>query len=138
MMKSLRRLAASVFVAMALAAACGDNGGGSGSTPTTTAGTAVTSLATATTKPPQTGGTLVFGEYSQPAGLDPIVPPGFGTTGGIEMAAIYDTLMRLNPETGKYEPRLAESLTNNADFTEWTFKIKPNIKFTDGTAYDAA
>ena len=80
----------------------------------------------------------MFGEYSQPAGLDPIVPPGFGTTGGIEMGAIYDTLMRFNSDTGKYEPRLAESLTNNADFTEWTFKIKPNVKFTDGTAYDAA
>ena len=136
MAKSPRRFALCALIAFALvAAACGDDGDSSGpagnAAPTATA-------AAPTTKPPQTGGTLVFGEYSQPVGLDPIVPPGFGTTGGIEMGAIYDTLMRFNGDTGKYEPRIAESLTNNAEFTEWTFKIRPNVKFTDGTAYDAA
>src|SRR5260221_11674028 len=39
---------------------------------------------------------------------------------------------------GKYEPETAASVTANADSTEWTVKLKPNIKFTDGTAYDAA
>jgi peptide/nickel transport system substrate-binding protein len=119
-----------------LAAACGDSGSG-GEASTTSGGTSATPAPT-TTKTPQQGGTLVFGEYSQPVGLDPIVPPGQGTTGGIEMAAIYDTLMRWNADTGQYEPRLAESLTNNADFTEWTFKVRPNVKFHDGTPFDAA
>jgi peptide/nickel transport system substrate-binding protein len=54
------------------------------------------------------------------------------------MTAIYDTLMRFNAETGKYEPRIAESLTSNADATEWTVKIRPSVKFSDGTDYDAA
>jgi peptide/nickel transport system substrate-binding protein len=120
-----------------LAAACGDDGESSSNAGATT-GSAPPTTAAPTTKAPQSGGTLVFGEYSQPVGLDPIVPPGQGTTGGIEMVAIYDALMRWNRDEGKYEPRLAESLTNNADFTEWTIKIRPNVKFHDGTPYDAA
>jgi len=41
-------------------------------------------------------------------------------------------------KTGKYEPETADTVTANADLTEWTVKLKPNIKFTDGTPYDAA
>ncbi len=55
----------------------------------------------------------------------------------MEFAAIYDTLTRLDPATGKYEPRTAQSLTANRDYSEWTLKLRPNIKFTDGTDYDA-
>jgi peptide/nickel transport system substrate-binding protein len=70
-------------------------------------------------------------------GLDPIVSTGGGITGGTEMAAIYDTLTRYNTETNKIEMRTAESVTGNADSTEWTIKISSGIKFTDGTDYDA-
>jgi peptide/nickel transport system substrate-binding protein len=114
-----------------IGAACGDDSGGGGTRPTTTA-------ATTTTRTPQIGGTLTFAEYSEPAGLDPIVSTGAGVTGAIEMTAVYDTIMRWDPATGKYEPRTAESLSSNADFTEWTLKLKPGIKFTDGTDYDAS
>jgi peptide/nickel transport system substrate-binding protein len=51
--------------------------------------------------------------------------------------AIYDTIMRYDTTTGKYEPQTAESLTANADNSEWTLKLKSGIKFTDGTDYDA-
>ncbi|MEO5839501.1 MAG: hypothetical protein ABIQ73_07360 [Acidimicrobiales bacterium] len=83
-----------------LAAACSDSSerAGSGTTGPTIAS------ATTTAKPPQVGGTLVFGEYSQPLGLDPIVALGGGQVGGIEMAAIYDTILRFDTTTGKYEP----------------------------------
>ena len=119
-----------VLVAVSLfAAACGDDGDSA-----TTEGESKTS----TTVVPRSGGVLTFGQYAAPPSLDPIVALGSGTTGGIEMSAIYDTIMRWNPDTKKYEPRTAESLTSSADFTEWTIKVKPGIKFTDGTAYDAA
>ncbi|HUP73467.1 MAG TPA: ABC transporter substrate-binding protein [Acidimicrobiales bacterium] len=36
------------------------------------------------------------------------------------------------------KPQTAESLAPNADFTEWTLKLKQTVKFSDGTAYDAA
>jgi hypothetical protein len=89
MVKTPRRFALCALVSFAVvAAACGDDGGSSKSTSTTAANASATSAAAPTTKPPQTGGTLVFGEYSQTVGLDPMVPPGFGTTGGIEMGAI--------------------------------------------------
>ena len=119
-----------------IAAACGgDDGDGAAPGSTANAGTGAT--AAPTTAAPQTGGQLVFASFSEPASLDPLVSTGSGTTGATEMAAVYDTLMRYNPIDGKYEPRTAESVTSTPDFLEWTVKIKPNIKFSDGTPYDA-
>ena len=37
---------------------------------------------------------------------------------------------------GKYVPHLASSITASADFKSWTFKIRPGVKFHDGTALD--
>ncbi|MEO8692634.1 MAG: ABC transporter substrate-binding protein [Acidimicrobiales bacterium] len=51
---------------------------------------------------------------------------------------MFDVLMKYDAPTGKYVPGTAESLVPNADLTEWTMKIRANIKFNDGTAYDAA
>jgi peptide/nickel transport system substrate-binding protein len=79
---------------------------------------------------------LVFGEYSEPNTLDPIINTG-ALTGAIQMSAVYDTIMRWNPETGEYEGRTAESLEPNDDFTEWTLTLKPDIQFSDGTPYNA-
>ena len=133
-MNRRRVVVATVLLTLALlAAACSDSGEG-GSEPT---GPTVASPAT-TAKAPQMGGTLVFATFLQPGGLDPIVAVGTGHVGGTEMAAIYDTLLRFDTTTGKYEPQTAESLAPNADFTEWTLKLKQTIKFSDGTAYDAA
>jgi len=126
----------SALLALVLVASgCGDSGSdnSSGSTTSAAAGSA-----TSTAKAAVSGGTLTFGEFSEPVGLDPIVSTGQGTTGAIEMAAIYDTILRYDPATGKYNNNFAESVTSNADFTEWTLKLKPGIKFSDGTAYDAA
>src|SRR5688572_2351159 len=129
---------AGVFLAISvLVAACGDDDEGS---PDSNSGTGVsTTVAPSTTvaETPVAGGTLTMNMFSQTLGLDPIVTSGSGVLGGMEMVAVYDTVMRWNPEAGKYEPRTAESLTPNADFSEWTLKIKSGIKFSDGTDYDA-
>ena len=119
-----------------LAAACGDDGdtGDGDAAPGVSTTVAPTTTAAET---PVAGGTLTMNTFSQAPGLDPIVASGSGVLGGAEMVAIYDTVMRYNPESGKYEPRAAESLTPNADYTEWTLKIRSGIKFTDGTDYDA-
>jgi peptide/nickel transport system substrate-binding protein len=111
-------------------AACSSSKGSNGSS-----GTATNSTSGGGT--PQTGGTISFGEFSSPAGLDPIIMTGSGTTGLIESEAVYDTLLRYNPNTGKYDPGTALSATPNSDATVWTVKLRPNVKFSDGTPYDA-
>ncbi|WP_305093584.1 ABC transporter substrate-binding protein [Prescottella sp. R16] len=83
------------------------------------------------------GGTVTFGSYSFPNALDPTKTQAAGSNGGTEMAAIYDTLIRTDPETGEFEPQLAESLEHNADYTEFTLKLRDGATFSDGTPVDA-
>jgi peptide/nickel transport system substrate-binding protein len=124
--------AGAILLAAALmAAACGDDSGSGGGS------TGDGSAKTTTTLQPQSGGILTFAAYSEIPGLDPIVALGNGTSGAIQMAAIYDTLLRYNVDTKQYTPQLAESITSNTDSTEWTLKLRPNVKFTDGTDFDA-
>ena len=121
------------LVALALiAAACGDDDDDTGGGATTTAASGPT-----TTLTPQRGGSVTIAQLVTPPGLDPILLAGGGTSGANELAAVYDTVVRLNIQTGAYEPRTG-AMTSNADFSEWTLTLKPNIKFSDGTAYDAA
>lgn len=134
------RLFAAALALSLTAAACGDDGGGgaasTGSSGTTGSGTGASGAASTTTAAPVKGGTITVGTYSNAAGLDPIKIAGGGTVGGMENAAIYDTIVRYDNETGKYVPRTGE-FTPNADFTVWTLKIKSGIKFQDGTDYNA-
>lgn len=135
----LRRLVAVVAAGAFALAACGGDDSTSGGNSNTGGGntTAPAPATQATTKQPVAGGTLTFGSYSKVQGLDPIVGLGQGTSGGIPMNAVYDTLTRFDPGTKQYTMRTAESVTGNADSTEWTIKLKPNVKFSDGTDYDA-
>ncbi|HEV8298483.1 MAG TPA: ABC transporter substrate-binding protein [Acidimicrobiales bacterium] len=128
-----RRLWATAILAVfaIFAVACGDD------KEETPSGQTTGTPAPTTTLTPVAGGTITMGTFSETAGLDPIVSSGNGVTGYIEMATIYDTIVRYNTETGKYDNNFAESVTANADSTEWTVKLKSGIKFSDGTAYDA-
>ncbi|MEO8691971.1 MAG: ABC transporter substrate-binding protein [Acidimicrobiales bacterium] len=129
----IRILAVPVALTIILAA-CGDSGESSDGNDS---GGASTTAAPSTTLQPQTGGTLTFAAYSNIAGLDPIVALGNGTSGAIQMAAVYDTLMRYDITSKTYKPQLAESIAGNADSTEWTLKLRPGVKFSDGTDYNA-
>lgn len=163
-MRHLRHvLSFAVVGALALAACGGDDSGSDTTAPGTTATTASGDTGTtdgATTAPTEdggheapgtttgdgpdactaerAGGTLTIGVFSLTKGLDPTVSTGSGTTGGSELAAIYDTLMRWNAETGEYEPRLAESLEPDADFGRWTLTLRPDITFGNGDPYTTA
>ncbi len=112
-----------------MAAACGDDGGDSSSNATGTTGTGSTTgssgstaSAATTTLAPQKGGSISIGMFSETRGLDPTIGSGSGTAGGTEMIALYDTITRWNPDTRKYEMRTADTLTSNADSSEWTLK----------------
>lgn len=126
------RAVAAALVLSTIAAACGDDDSG-GSPAATTGGAAPSTSLT-----PKVGGTVSMGMFSETQGLDPVVTNGGGTTGSTEVAAFFDTIMRFDTDTKKYVPQTAESLTPNAEFSEWTLKLRPGIKFSDGTDYDAA
>ena len=82
--------------------------------------------------PDKAGGELTVGTGSPFTGMDPALVLGTGQVGGDYMSAVYDTLMRYDARTQEFEPNVAASLEPNADDTEWTLKLKPNIKFTNG------
>lgn len=88
--------------------------------------------------PEGSGGSIRMGTATQPTGLDPIQTTGAGTTGGNELAAIYDTLMQYNNEDGTYEPQVAESLEANETLDEWTLTLRDGVTFSNGDPLDAA
>lgn len=85
---------------------------------------------------PVQGGTLRVSEYSEARTLDPTLTFPTGSTGGNVMAAVYDTLVRYDPEADEFEGQLAESLESD-DLSTWTLKLREGVKFHDGTALDA-
>ena len=98
------RLLVPVFAFALIATACGDDDEGGTASTTTSANVATTPT---TTLAPQKGGILNAGQFTGIQGLDPAKLAGAGSVGAIELSAIYDTLMRYNPETKKYEGRTA-------------------------------
>lgn len=51
---------------------------------------------------------------------------------------IMESLVQLNAETGAIEPLLAESWAVAPDNVTWTFKLRPNVRFNDGSTLSAA
>jgi peptide/nickel transport system substrate-binding protein len=119
------------------AAACGDDSGGSDDGATATTAPTGTAQATTTTLAAQTGGTLTVGLFAATQGFDPANQTVAGSTNGMEMGALYGTLLRYNAETASYDGQMAAGIDKNADFTQWTIRLRPGVKFTDGTAFDA-
>ncbi|MEM9747730.1 MAG: ABC transporter substrate-binding protein, partial [Actinomycetota bacterium] len=68
---------------------------------------------------------------------------GFNTTTAVApgtirlMGALNDSLVGLD-ENADWVPNLAEALTPNDDFTEWTITMRPDLVFHDGESVDAA
>lgn len=84
---------------------------------------------------PVSGGTLIYLEQQAHTNLYPPAG-GFYPNGGI-LNQITDKLTYQNPKTLKIEPWIAESWTINPDKTEYTFKIREGVTFSDGTPLDA-
>ncbi|MFE4110104.1 TIGR04028 family ABC transporter substrate-binding protein [Kosakonia sp. YIM B13611] len=84
---------------------------------------------------PVKGGTLIYLEQQAHTNLYPPAG-GFYPNGGI-LNQITDKLTWQNPKTLQVEPWIAESWSTNDDKTEYTFKIRPGVTFSDGTPLDA-
>ncbi|TDD71866.1 ABC transporter substrate-binding protein [Actinomadura rubrisoli] len=55
----------------------------------------------------------------------------------LRSAHLYEGLTHLDP-TGKVEWRLATDMTPNKDLDEWTIKLRPGVRFTDGSEFTSA
>jgi peptide/nickel transport system substrate-binding protein len=68
--------------------------------------------------------------------LDPAEPQSGSSFSQEVLLALYDTIVRLD-ETGNPGPGLAESWQTAADLTSYTFKLRQDVKFHDGTPLTA-
>ncbi len=81
------------------------------------------------------GGTLAIGIAQDPAVIDPIRTGTF--TERQLSTPVYEPLFDIDAK-GNTVPLLVESYTVSDDVKTWRFKLKPGIKFHDGTPFDAA
>src|SRR5690606_19439834 len=138
--RTLLRLIGAAGAASALAGALTACGGGS-STPTPASGDGGTGASTpgasgqetATAEP---GGKLTYGIWQNPDTLDP------GASGLIATSKIainlFDPLVFAAQDTpDDYYPALATTWEVNADATEFTFNLRDDVTFHDGTPFDA-
>jgi peptide/nickel transport system substrate-binding protein len=107
-------------------AACGS----SSSSGTKTSGSATTSAAA-----PKAGGALTIAAVTPSAAVNPLT---VADAGGLLMLnqtgefLIFDSNLKL-----ALEPMLALSWSHNGDGTIWTFKLRPNVKFSTGAPMTA-
>ncbi len=93
---------------------------------------ATSPAASPSTAPP---GALVFGGVGEPVNLEPgNITDNNSTT---VQEQIYDRLIAFKPGSTDLEPGLATEWNSSEGGKVWTFKLRPGIKFHDGTAFDA-
>ena len=88
------------------------------------------------TEKPVVGGTIKYGLEAESDGFDP-TSNRWAISGVMVGLAVYDPLAAYN-DKGEAKPYLAESFTANATYTEWTIKLRPNIKFSNGVPLTSA
>ncbi len=82
----------------------------------------------------QRGGRLVVALDQTPPTLDPHGSPSAVT---FEMtSSVFETLLYLDKDR-KLQPYLAESYEASSDGKTYTFKLRKDVKFTDGTPFNA-
>jgi peptide/nickel transport system substrate-binding protein len=96
------------------------------------------SSAGAASSGPKRGGSITYALEAETTGGYCLPGSAQLAPSGIEVAsAIYDTLTTINSK-GQYVPYLAQSVTPNATFDQWTIQLRPGVKFQDGTPLDAS
>ena len=121
-MRSARYLVVFLSAFAILLAACGQQpSGGGGASPSTGAKAAY-------------GGTVTFGLENDVSNLDPMLS-GLFVDRNI-MYAMYDSLVRVTPK-GDIIPWLADKWDTSSDGKTVTFTLHKDIKFHDGSVFDA-
>ena len=89
--------------------------------------------------PTRTGGSLVVVSNSEPVALDPSINTGLDTSRFI--VDLYDRLLNedlsVDAPIPPVVPGLATQWTVSPDGLQYTFNLRPNVTFHDGTPFDA-
>jgi peptide/nickel transport system substrate-binding protein len=94
---------------------------------------AATEVPAATAEPAKK--TFVFGRYTDAINPDPVMNDANADIW--YMQQYYNGLTRFKPDNS-IEPDLATSWTPSDDGLTWTFELRPNMKFSDGTPITGA
>jgi peptide/nickel transport system substrate-binding protein len=122
-----------VMVLSLVAVACGSKKSDQGGSASTSKES--TDVTVAASGPPKVGGTLRYAVDAESDGWDPT--KNRWATAGTEIGmAVFDPLAAYDADV-KAQPYLAESFTPNADYTQWTIALRPNVTFQDGTPLTA-
>src|SRR3981081_1988572 len=82
------------------------------------------------------GGSITVGLEFDIPGFDPLKIGVFDTAALTASAAIFDTLVSLD-DKAQPQPKLASPWPHSDDYKTWTFKLRPGVKFHDGTPFNA-
>ena len=84
---------------------------------------------------PQPKDVLVFGRGSDSIGLDPALENDGESFKVCDN--LYETLVAYLPESTAVAPQLAKSWEVSEDLTRWTFHLRTDVRFHDGTRFNA-
>lgn len=84
---------------------------------------------------PKTGGTVKVGAIAPTSAVDPVTMYDSGSIAIAQQSAEY--LIYVNGD-GSLRPVLATSWSSDPTARVWTFKIRPHVKFHDGTTLSSA
>ena len=79
---------------------------------------------------------LQYGLTLEASGFDPHINSSAEL--GIVLRQVYDTLLYRHPETNEFVPGLAESWRVSSDGRTYEFALRQDIRFHDGTPFNAA
>ena len=83
----------------------------------------------------KTGGTLTIATISEPLTLNLALADDSGSTG--VLGYLFEGLTEISWLTDKVEPSLAESWTHSDDGLTWTFSLRKDVTWHDGTPFTA-
>lgn len=81
-------------------------------------------------------GTLQVANLAEPNFIDPAY--ALEVEEFAVVRSVYDGLLQWNTTQSQLVAALAESWTSNSNATEWTFKLRPNVTFQDGTPFNSS
>ncbi len=92
-------------------------------------------LGSACQQPVDTRSTLRYGLTLAPSGIDPHINASAEL--GIPLSSVYDTLVFLDSARGEFVPGLAERWEISNDGLRYTFYLRKDVRFHDGTPFNA-